>query len=155
MRHTCDGPAVGGWSPPPTGRAALTVAFLHLLWLIKGVGGGSTSVPRTGYHTIRLLHISYTQSIFTDKKLLKGLLKARFPVSFPLPAYLRGDRRKKMQAGATVKTKGLIAEGRGESNRVFQQQEGSHVTSLETTSSQKEKFWKRIWGWDSGGEDWK
>ena len=88
--------------------------------------------------------------MFTDKKLLKGFLKARFPVSFQLPAYSRGD------GGGTVKTKGLTAEGRGESNRVvFQQQKGSHVTSLETTSSQKEKFWKRIWDWDSGGEDWK
>ena len=68
-------PSSGGWSPPPTGRTVLTVAFLHLLWLIKGIGGGSTSIPRTAYHTIRLLHISYTQSMFTDKKLLKPLLK--------------------------------------------------------------------------------
>ena len=108
----------------------------------------SVSYNQAPSHPLHPEHVHRQETLETAPQ-------SKIPSILPTPCLFKRRQQKKMQAGGTVKTKGLIAEGRGESNRIFQRQEGSRVTSLETTSSQKEKFWKRIWGWDSGGEDWK
>lgn len=111
MRYTCDGPAVEA-SVLQTGKTVLTVAFLHLLCLIKGIGGSSASIPRTVYHAGRIPSYLLPRACHRQET-LKGVPQSRIPSILELPAYSRGD------AGGAVKTEGLTAEGRGVSELFF------------------------------------